>query len=632
MSAEIAFIAPEQSVAALARGVFREIGEDIPIEVGYAETAIEKANLLVDRGIKIIIARGDSHFIRKCIAIPVVEITITAPDIAKAIFKASKLGNRIAIVGYNNLVHGLEAFNPLFKDIDLLQVFIRDYTQVRDRILELKEKGVEVIIGGTSQCIFAREQGLNSVFVESSPEAIYRAYEEAKSLLSALLSERRKAEEVRAILDHSRDGYIAINEKGIISSANLPALRLMQCGSMPVNRHIRDAFPILENLSDVLSTGQEYWDDVIAIGMTTIVYHRVPVVLNRRIIGAIAILQDAKIVREAETKIRNKLYTKGLFAKYALDDISGKSREIKTALALAYKFARTNSTILIMGETGTGKELFAQGMHNESTRRNGPFVGVNCASLPESILESELFGYEEGAFTGARKQGKPGLFELAHGGTIFLDEISEIPLALQGRLLRVLQERSVMRLGSDKIIPIDVRIIAATNRNLGYLVAKGTFREDLFFRINVLRLQLPPLRERTEDIHILAEEFLGMMAGNKNLSLSRTAFDIMERYSWPGNMRELQNLIERIAVMSDPNSVITAEQIHGLLGENAVLSRDSFARNAGVEHTRVEHSGRLSHEAIDSAIKLAGNNKGKAAEILGIHRTTLWRWLKSIES
>ena len=624
---EIGFIAPKKCVAELAQSVFNEIGEDIIVEVGYAAKAIEKAEVLVDRGVQVIVARGDSQFIRRRVNIPVVEVQVTAADIAEAILKASKMGNKIAIVGYNNLLHGLEAFNPLLKKINLLQVFIKDYNQAKKEILELKEKGVEVIIGGTSQCEFAEQQGLNSVFIESSHESIYHAYEEAKSLLAAFSLERRKAEETRAILDHSRDGYIAINESGLITSINLAALQLMQYGgSKPLYRNLREVFPRLGNLLDVLSTGKKYWDEIVTIDMKTIVYNRVPITLHGKVIGAIAILQDASIVQKAETKIRNKLYTKGLFAKYTLNDIIGKSLKMRKVLELAYKYASTSSTVLLTGETGTGKELFAQGIHNASKRKNGPFVGVNCASLPESILESELFGYEEGAFTGARKQGKPGLFELAHGGTIFLDEISEIPLALQGRLLRVLQERNIMRLGSDRVIPIDVRIIAATNYDLGELVAKGDFRKDLFYRINILRLQLPPLRDRVEDIPLLTEKFLKARAKEKKMVLSDAAYNAMKNYSWPGNVRELQNLVERIITMSDSNSIITTENITRLLEENSLLPT-----NSNIGNTYLKENFELSNEAIIDALKLAGNNKSKAAEILGVHRTTLWRWLKKID-
>jgi len=216
-----------------------------------------------------------------------------------------------------------------------------------------------------------------------------------------------------------------------------------------------------------------------------------------------------------EEKIRKELYTKGLVAQYRFEQILGVSREINEIKAdQPRSFRRLRQPLLISGASGTGKELFAQSMHNSSQRKKGPFVAVNCASLPANLMESELFGYVEGAFTGANRKGKPGLFELAHKGTVFLDEISEMDKYGQSRLLRVLQERQVRRLGDDKNIPVDVRIIAASNRNISRLVREGSFREDLFYRLNVLTLNLPALKERRGDIRYLAEHFLNEMCKN----------------------------------------------------------------------------------------------------------------------
>ncbi|MGI6424651.1 MAG: sigma-54 interaction domain-containing protein [Tepidanaerobacteraceae bacterium] len=250
--------------------------------------------------------------------------------------------------------------------------------------------------------------------------------------------------------------------------------------------------------------------------------------------------------------MRRELYLKGHVAQHTFEDIITCSSIMEKAISEARQFAQAEAAVVITGETGTGKELFAQSIHNTSQRKGGHFVAVNCAAVPENLLESELFGYEEGAFTGARRGGKKGLFELAHDGTIFLDEIGELPLKLQARLLRVLQEKAVIRVGGDRVIPINVRIIAATHRNLEASVKNGTFRQDLYYRLNVLRLSLPPLRERKDDIPLLIDRLLEKICNKtakKPPLLSDAVLKIFCSYHWPGNVRELQNILERLVVL-----------------------------------------------------------------------------------
>ncbi len=257
--------------------------------------------------------------------------------------------------------------------------------------------------------------------------------------------------------------------------------------------------------------------------------------------GLVVHLQEITKVQRLEGEIRREMYAKGQIAKFSFNDIVGKSSSIERTIKYAKGFAVCDDTILIEGESGTGKELFAQAIHNGSRRYEHPFVAVNCASLPDNLLESELFGYVEGAFTGAKKGGKLGLFEVAHKGTIFLDEIGDISQLLQARLLRVLQEKQIRRIGDDRVIPVDVRVIAATNRKLSDLVANEQFRHDLYYRLNVLKLLLPPLRERLQDIPDLARYLLKNWSKDleycKKLELDR-AFKILQAYSWPGNIRE----------------------------------------------------------------------------------------------
>lgn len=292
----------------------------------------------------------------------------------------------------------------------------------------------------------------------------------------------------------------------------------------------------------VLEKSNPIEESIIEINGYDVVISVSPLIHSERLYGAISILRRYSDTEKKQHKLRNKLIGKGYKAKYNFDDIIGKSISINKCKDIAKRMARSDSSILITGETGTGKELFAQAIHNYSPRKNYQFVAVNCGAFPESLLESELFGYEEGAFTGAKKGGKPGLFELAHNGTIFLDEITEMPMSLQVKLLRVLQEREVVRIGGDRIINVDIRVIAATNKDIRELVKRGEFRKDLYYRLNVLPLNLPPLRERKEDILYLFNKFKKEF--NSDFTLTEAAKKILLGYSWSGNVRELKNSVE----------------------------------------------------------------------------------------
>lgn len=353
------------------------------------------------------------------------------------------------------------------------------------------------------------------------------------------------------------------------------------------------------------------------------------------------------------------------FVRYTFDQIVGISPAIGHCIKQARQVAGSNSTVLLFGETGTGKELFAQSIHSASLRADGPFVAINCGAIPASLVESQLFGYEAGSFTGARKEGHQGLFEQASGGTLFLDEISEMELELQSRLLRVLQEREVMRIGGKKRIPIDVRVIVSTNKDLWQMVANGKFRQDLFYRLNVVDLRIPPLRERLEDIPLLTRNFIKKFRstfGTFVRDIHPEALECLMRYSWQGNVRELQNCIERIMNLTT-HEVIRPDDLPALIQDPANLPAANSQLDRGVfEQPLSNHltdrsispgvpQGALNHKhtlpspgssglkgttqameraAIMRALEEAGYNRRQAAGKLGISITTLWRKMKQL--
>lgn len=312
--------------------------------------------------------------------------------------------------------------------------------------------------------------------------------------------------------------------------------------------------------------------------------------------------------------------------KYKEDEnIIGESINIKKLKELIGYISKTDTTVLITGETGCGKEVFAREVHKKSNRANLPYVKVNCAAIPDNLIESELFGYEKGAFTGASNKNKLGMFEVANGGTILLDEIGEMPLNLQSKLLRVLQEKEIMRIGATKSIKLDVRVIAATNQDLSQLIKLGKFREDLFYRLNVVPIKIPPLRERRDDISLLAYRFLEKfnIKYGKEKSFDNTAIQALEFYEWPGNVRELENAIERLVVIGDNND-ITYDDITIVLGKDKIeagLINNSL--------TLKEAVARLEREMIDNALRKYGSTY-KAANILGVTQPTVFRKAKAL--
>jgi len=304
-------------------------------------------------------------------------------------------------------------------------------------------------------------------------------------------------------------------------------------------------------------------------------YH--PITLNGVTYGMVATLQELKRLQDIEQKTRRELAWRGWVAKHRFSDIFSRSPNMLRLIEDAMRLAGYEATLLILGETGVGKEYFAHAIHNASRRKKGPFVAVNCASIPESILESELFGHSEGAFTGAKRGGKMGLFEQAHGGTIFLDEIGEMAEKCQARLLRVLQEHEVYRLGDDRTITVDIRVIAATNRDLWNMVQEKKFREDLYYRLEVLTLEIPPLRERKVDVEGFVQQFINHY--NRQYNASVTGINpegqtLLLQYDWPGNIRELRNVVGRMVALAGTTE-ITAQDVTRCLGSRFQTDKES---------------------------------------------------------
>jgi Transcriptional regulator containing PAS, AAA-type ATPase, and DNA-binding domains len=384
---------------------------------------------------------------------------------------------------------------------------------------------------------------LDELFHRHSIRSSYRDAMTANIGLADILGKMNRCEgSLDVVLRLIEAGVVGVDTSGRVSSCNeQAALLLGRTADSIVGEAASELFPRLP-FAEVLQTKTPVVDRLERQGGQEIGYSIDPIIHSGSLYGAVAVISPRAGKARKPAKIEARQLSKGYRARYSFDDLVAESSSMRRCRDIAIRAAASSSSILIYGESGTGKEVFAQAIHNASERSAQPFVAINCGALPESLLESELFGYEEGAFTGARKGGKPGLFELAHHGTLFLDEMASMPLSIQMRLLRVLEEREVMRLGGDRVIGVDIRVIAVTNRDPRKLVDEGSLREDLYYRLNVLPIRIPPLRERPEDIMPLVRRFQGQFGSS--FELTAEAEELLMAHDWPGNARELRNYVE----------------------------------------------------------------------------------------
>jgi len=449
---------------------------------------------------------------------------------------------------------------------------------------------------------------------------------------------QQQLEMYRLVFDSIYNGAIVTDADGYITHFNKPYGEFLGVNpSEQIGKHCTEA---VENsrMHIVAKTGIPEINQSHRIRGQSMVVQRIPIKKANRVIAVFGqvMFKDVKDVSKLAAELsllesKVKLYEEELInlrsTRYTFDSIIGKSDAILSLKQEARQAASNHYSVLISGESGTGKELFAQAIHHASARKLYPFVRINCAAIPKDLLESELFGYEKGAFTGAKSDGKPGKFELAHQGSVFLDEVGDLPLEMQPKLLRAIEDNEFERVGGTRIIRSNFRVIAATNQNLEEMMADGRFRKDLFYRLNVIPLHIPPLRERRTDIYPIAEYLLKQLALEADIPhirLDGQAREALENYEWQGNVRELSNVLERTM------SVLEGETIR-LKDLPFYLHR---SRRLEVEPNRAslkDVQARTEKEAIRFALEETNNNKAQAAKILGIHRTLLYKKIKKYD-
>ncbi|SDE64913.1 sigma 54-interacting transcriptional regulator [Sporomusa acidovorans] len=616
---EIVLIAPDPEIVELAETLGLNGGPVSFIAARLME-GVTAAKAAVSAGAKVLITRGLTfHMIINAIPdIAVVEISYTGYDILRARLAAANHGGYLAVVAVKQVTAGMKSIEDILQLPACIKVNLEDDADINAAIGTARQLGATTLIGTRAVIETAATYGLTGTILTSGREGVEQAILLAMQQLAQKRSQEQADRQLETIINSIDYGVLAIDHAGAVTAMNMEAARLF---NLAKDGSAAAADSIIERLWNCMEKRERQIGIVEHIGRNfDIAASFQPVVASGEVVGAVTTFQLIDQLRELEWKTRQELALRGRIAKASFLDIESQAPAMQRVIEEAKRFACYDSTVLILGETGVGKEYFAQAIHQASSRSSGPFVAVNCAAIPANILESELFGYAEGAFTGAKKGGKIGLFEQAHEGTIFLDEIGEMSDALQARLLRVLQEHQVYRVGDDRVIPVNIRVIAATNRDLRQMMAEQCFRADCYYRLAVLTITLLPLRDRKADIPLFVRAFIADFNQRFHTAVQYIApegISLLAQYDWPGNIRELHNIVERLVVLA-ATPVITKEEVSACL-------KNLLPPLSPVPPVNLKNAETI---AIQEALAKTGGNKQQAAKLLGIGRSTLWRKLR----
>lgn len=598
----------------------------------------------------VLITRGDTvNFLSSHLRIPVIARSIALSDILDALSLIREKAKLVALVVHHTQDFDLGSW-PSILGVQVKKFVYQFRREVEHAVLRAQQERYDGVVGGVLAGHYASLLGIQYELIGIRKETVLQSVRKAIDVYKAIQREKDYASRFQSLLDFAHEGIIFLEDTDLLIYLNRRACQILQINEQALLRkRLLDLLPAfieeksMEPIRKALGDSDQEPTPTLGLLVSLKKGPNVVVSINRASLEegktrTVITFTEAVELEKVEHKVRQQLAARGLSSRFSFDDIIGRSPALERVKEQARSFARTESTVLLYGETGTGKEIFAHSIHRLSLRASGPFVALNCSAMPKELMESELFGYEEGAFTGAKKTGKPGLFEIAHGGTLFLDEIGTMSLDLQARLLRVIQGKEVVRLGGTKLIPISVRIIAATNRNLDLAIQNGEFREDLYYRLNVLLLRIPPLRQRPEDIPLLFECFVKKFASQTHApALVPNAKELGElnTYSWPGNVRELENLAERyVAVAAYRRS--TAGLLEELLNEMKYGSTSTSGKTNGLlrghtkwfsdSYTAIVQA--TERELLVSVGEKVNWNRAKMAQELGVSLSTLWRKMR----
>lgn len=634
---KIAILSPFSEFTKMLRNICLDNDQDtIEVVEAYGDEALHIAQQLENAGFEAIIARRftAAQLEENEFSIPIIDLRINELDLLQKMHKISDRGHKkIGCIFYSNELMDYDF--ELFEEILGIKLLPLPYhlpgDDIEDQVQRALKNEIEFVLT-TGICIARRcvSSGLRVEVVYPGKSSVIMGIQRTRETIAINKQYLEYNRRLQKIINSARDGMLVVDSNRVVKMINPVAEKIFNAEAREVVGKTVDS---LDSQLDLFSaTHQQEEDKIIKFAEKQLIIKWAPLDADTSLLwGTLFIVQDVTEVQRLDQQIRAENIARGLKAKFELNHIRGNSEVLQNIKTEVKCYAGSDSTILITGESGTGKELIAQSIHNSSSRKKGPFVAVNCASLPETLLESELFGYERGAFTGADRHGKAGLFELAHKGTIFLDEIGDCPVSLQAKLLRVLQEKEVRRIGSDKIIPIDVRVLAATNKDLLAEIKNRNFREDLYYRLNVLSIKVPPLRERKEDIEELSNLFVEKY---RKKTRKNVPFFFQEQikklslYYWPGNIRELENFVERYVLLYTDNE--SADDLVDRFLVSSISREDFHVKNPEVLEIRV---GTLEEMEMQIFVKLIEGHKldkNKVANMLRISRTTLWKKLKQV--
>ena len=570
----------------------------------------------------VLAGRSTTRLNSKHLKIPMISFHPTLPDLIQAVLKAQTFDTRIALaLSLDDRDFDFPILSRAM-NVSLSPFYYGTHEETKEACKLAKKKGYKVIIGGSFTVETAEELGLKGIWLYKGMDMIRTAINKAIEMCRFQHEEIRRSSQLAAVVNHFTDGLLLTDENGQIILDN--PLAQMRLGVKQLQgMRLPDVFG--SRLADrVLNQGDKILN---VVEKGNLVVNYIPIRSAEGIHGLVCTFNKVDEIQNAEFAVRKKLHDRGFSAKYNLDDIIGESEAIRSCKEQARLFAGAKSPILITGESGTGKELFAHGIHRLSDQYEGPFVAINCATLPSELLESELFGYEKGAFTGAGATGKKGLIELAHRGTLFLDEITSLSYPLQAKLLRLLSEHEFLKLGSDRIIPVDIRILAATNVDIESHVAERLFREDLYYRISAFQLHIPPLRERPEDLLPLFLYFVNKLRREiaaKVIEKRQLIQKILIKQPFKGNVRELENIVRRFCLLYQPDKY--GEDVDALL--HVCLERKTGARKRKETSTHLSTALEITEKDVLLDMVKRHKNKSDISRILNVYRSTLWRKLK----
>ena len=630
---KIGFIGSYYGACNLAHRLAEARGLELVSEISVLEQAIFTARRFLSEGCYPVIARmPTSEILKKEFGSAIIELNVSNYSFLAALEKAKAFSDYIAFVDVAE--GGCQLDIPLMEkalNIKIICLPLSDASEGEQCIKKVKEMGIKVVVS-TATCLrsVAKPYDIEVVHVEVEEESLSQAIDAAVSLAKV----NAEAERFKNYINNDEDAVFSIDGAGIICIFNPAMSRIAEITTEDV---------IGIPLSKVAKSNQML--QYISQQRRVFVHKKKQyLAINFEIHAKDGTEQAFKVVQIENTLAQENTVKQGMStgvfcAKSSFSDIMAESASMKTIVKMAQQYAKTSSTILLTGESGVGKEIFAQSIHNASS--TGPFVAINCASLPENLIESELYGYEEGSFTGARRGGKLGLFELSNGGTLFLDEIGEIPLTTQAQLLRSIQERQIIRVGGNRVININNRIICATNRILEHDVQNGTFRQDLFYRINILNLEIPPLRDRKSDLRPLAQKLMLKYRNNsgEQMVIPERLLERLSIYDWPGNVRELDSFLERLIVTCDRKTIGDEhfDLVFGMLldakGGKGHMRKANCSTGdpqcADVLHVKLGTLEEMNQQIVQEVYARKQMNASQSAIALGISRATLWRKLKS---